>query len=393
MFDFLKTVKKTYAYFLIFCFIAIWISFSIMDRGNIDKAINELSALNSSDLTLNNKKIIDTLNTVYEKTVRTKISSLSEKLDRIRKKYDKYNYGISLNLYEIYTSPKYSINKDYKSKTLRELSNTLIKLNDEKIWFFFPEINDFDNILNVFFSSLEDDNNKYISFNQLTYNSNKRIYNFYLSIYHNYDWEKDLKTDEEKRILHIIADSIQCEHSWLNLLFEINQISEFVEKDDSHEFTVFPSLRSFWQNVQYATPSNALSGLKEDRLNTPVQQTITLFGIKIDLSPMKFLGQIILVLLFLYFYLHLSHFELRNPDKKTIDYFPWVAIYNGSIPNIITFFTIFILPSFSIVIIAIGFWTDDVFYNCISMIFSFVAIAIALYLGKLINNTLIRLRK
>ena len=152
------------------------------------------------------------------------------------------------------------------------------------------------------------------------------------------------------------------------------------------------NLHNFWENVKDVTPQDAIERLKEIRGNVPLQHTITVFGFATNLSPMKYFGQIIITLLFLYYYLHLSYIEKRKPNNETLDYFPWISIYKGKLPIYITWIITFILPTTSIVIIFCGFYTDNGFDNLKSLVISIITIVLVLWLGTLTNRILVKLR-
>ena len=393
MHEFLKTVKRAYTYYLIFCSLAIGISISIKDSGTINKAINELLSFNNFNLKLSNEIISDTLQSVREQSIKSKKSLISDKFHQIMEKYKDYNYGYSADFSQTYASPEYPFEEGYEKNTLSELAATLIKLNDKKIKFYLPEVNDFNKKLNSVLLSLTDQNKKYISYKNLQYDPDINLFNFHLSIFHDYDWDKDIKLDKEDKIIQIKAELIECNYSWLDLLVSIGQVNKFIEKLDNNNFVVYPFMRNYWQNVKDANPNNAFERLIEIRRNTPIKHTITLLGIEINLNPMKYIGQIIIVFLFLYYYLHLSYFTHRRPNKETLEYFPWIAIYNGNLPKIITFCFTFILPSASIIVITSGFWTDDKLSNLYSLLISIIALIIVTFLGILIHKLLGELRK
>ena len=100
----------------------------------------------------------------------------------------------------------------------------------------------------------------------------------------------------------------------------------------------------------------------EIRASIPSQHTITVFGFGINLGPMKYIGQIVVALLFLYYYLHLSYVEMKKPVKEVIAYFPWISLYKGKLPIRIT------------------------------LIISIITISSVIWMGVLTNKILVNLR-
>ncbi len=392
MYEYFKAVKRSHSYLLLSCFLSIAISLSITDTSNINKAINEVEAFQDFSTNQINTNPLNLLDIVLTQDDKNILKSVSNKFHHVINKYKNFNFGISSDYNIPGVNPVYRFNKEYNNKSLTEILLFIEILDDKEIVFLYPDLNDFEIELKSFLENLDQEKPKYIEFKIFNYNYQLKKIEFPASVFHNYDKEKDIKTNEKENKIYVKLKSKTLNYSWLDLLFKHNIMNEFVKKDSDDDYTIFPYLKLYWQNIKDVNPSSSIERLKEIRASIPSQYTITLFGFGIDLSPMKYIGQIVIVLLFLYYYLHLSYVEMKKPDKQTIEYFPWISIYKGKLPIYVTWFFTFILPSLSVTFIFLGFYSDNFSDNSYSLIISIIAIVFLIWMGVLTNKILINLR-
>ena len=143
---------------------------------------------------------------------------------------------------------------------------------------------------------------------------------------------------------------------------------------------------------QIESKPNVVDRLKEIRSTIPTQHTMTILGFSMNLGPMKYIGPVIITLLFLYYFLHLSYVEKKKPNIQIIEYFPWIAIYKGKLPVSISWFITFILPSLSVVFIFFGFYTQNFQNNLVSFFISIISISILIWMAIFTNKILTSLR-
>lgn len=391
IYEYFKVVKKSHSYFLLSCFLSIVISISITDSSNVNKAINEVDAFIKFSKH-QNESYLELVNSVLNEKDKIILKAISDSFYRINRNYKNFNYGWNSNYMYPGLFPSYMSNKHYNIQSFQQNLAFLESLGKDEIIFVYPEINDFEKKLNSFLENLEQDSPKYIYFKTLQYNYESNNLTIPMSVSYKYDREKDIKSETKEESLIVKIESRNLKNTWLDVLLKNNLINEFVKIENKGEYNIFPYLKLFWQNIKDIKPTNAIEGLMEIRSNIPPRHTISILGFGVDLSPMKYYGQIVIVLLFLHFYLHLSHVEKKRPNKDIIEYFPWISLYESKIAIKITWTITFILPSVSIVSIFLGFYTDNSSNNWSSLIISIITIGFVIWIGILINRILVKLR-
>lgn len=392
MFEYLKTVKRGQTYFLIFCFLSLGISISITDSSSINKAIYELEAFQKYNSNYNYGNSHSLFSTVYTQTTYDKLSLFSETFRKIIDKYKNFSFDQMNFFFNPGISPDYPRMFASRDKTLPQIIENIKSLDDNLIHFYFPKKSDFEKKLDSLLERFDSNSSKYISFNKREFNYQSLNVKLFCTVFQSYDKERDRRNDRIDREIIIDAESLKIKYSLLDLLYKNNLVNEFVVRQDDGNYKIFPNLLKFWQNVKDVNPANGIERLKELRANVPLQHSITVFGFAMNLGPMKYFGQIIISLLFLYYYLHLSYIEKRKPNKENLEYFPWISIYKGRLPIFITWTITFILPSFSIIAIFFGFYTDNKLDNIYSLAISIINIFVVIWLGILINRILVKLR-
>ena len=391
MYEYFQSVKRSYTYFLATCFLAIGISFSITDTSVINKAITELEAFHNFNF-YNEESVKELIKPYYTPKIKELSKSLSLKFRSLLDKYNSFNYGIGSTYNTPGFYPEYKLDQNYQKITINQFLSNFARLNDQNIVLLLPDEVDFEYKIDSLLKSINNENPKYIEFKNLDYDYLKQKVKFFISIF-SYDREKDIKSNEKEKIIVIKIKYDKIQYTWLDILYENHKVNEFVKLESNGEYKIFPNLQLTRENIKDVNYNDAILRLKELRANLPAQQTISIFGISINLGPMKYLGPFIITFLFLYFFLHLSNLAKRKPDSSIREYFPWIAIYKGKLEICITYFMIFILPTGSIIAILYGFLTDDSCSNLISMIISIITAFIVIWLGIVVNRILIHLRE
>ena len=391
MYEYLKTVKRSHSYLLFSCVIFIGIGLSIQDSSNINKAINEVTGYNtfSSSRFFYNPSLLDKILLDSDKEL---IKTYTPKFREIRKQYKNLGYGINASLFDPGVNPSYeSINSEYKS--LDEILTNIESLQKEDIFLLYPNIIDFDNKMNTFLEELNQGYPKYIDFQSTDYDIKNQNFIIRTLVYYKFDKKMGTKEEERDKVIKVDFNSKNLNNSWLDLLYKNGLVNEFVSKNSDEDYNIFEFSKLYWRSIKDVNPSNAIVRLKEIRATIPTQHSMTLFGFSIDLGPMKFIGPVIITLLFLNFYLHLSYLNKRKPNQEIIEYFPWISIYTDRISITVSWIIIFILPSLSVITIFLGFMAEDVWYNFISLGISLLAMAFVIWMAVLSNKVFTSIRK
>jgi len=111
----------------------------------------------------------------------------------------------------------------------------------------------------------------------------------------------------------------------------------------------FPELNSLTENLQSLKLSEVGKLLERDKKRAA--ESFEIFGAKIPSEIIGIWGVIILLCIQLYFTLHMRDFlEKVNKSKETVNY-PWIALYSGFLPKVITVISVSLLPLFVIGIV------------------------------------------
>lgn len=103
----------------------------------------------------------------------------------------------------------------------------------------------------------------------------------------------------------------------------------------------FPELSALTKNLDSLTIDQVSDLLKRDE--EQARQSFEIFGAKFPSEILGIWGIVILLSIQLYQWLHLRNFIYLNSSNEKID-FPWIALYRGFIPKVVTIFSACLLP-------------------------------------------------
>ncbi len=130
------------------------------------------------------------------------------------------------------------------------------------------------------------------------------------------------------------------------------------------EKILFPKLKELWAEVKDMSIDDALSDLEQKSKRRNQKPKASAFGFEIQGEWVSFGGPLIISILCLYLFIHISHLSaIPSSEFEDIIYYPWVGLYIQPLARIFTIVSIAILPSFSILIVCFTFWIVDSFVS------------------------------
>jgi len=156
----------------------------------------------------------------------------------------------------------------------------------------------------------------------------------------------------------------------------------------------FPELQELTENIQSTPIADLEKHFKN--LSETFGKQVAVVGVKLPLSTLNKWGQLILLGMQLYFFLHLQHFSRTTKGKdNTLLSFPWIGLYRGALAKFVLIMTGMVLPVWVIYLSSKGklipfdlhgelyVWQQDSVLGAVKLsIAAALAIGAAYYAGK-----------
>lgn len=151
--------------------------------------------------------------------------------------------------------------------------------------------------------------------------------------------------------------------------------------DSSNRETIFQSMRKLWPQLESKTPREAASFLQSMALSK--KNSVSFLGADVDPSIVILVGPAVLLSLLTFFYSHVAYFESGLKKRETTFDVFWAPLFPGTLPKIISFSSVILLPTGSIIMIWIRnstsfLWEEHVYYG-ISVMFILVSGLLSVY--------------
>ncbi|QMU28834.1 hypothetical protein [Adhaeribacter radiodurans] len=156
---------------------------------------------------------------------------------------------------------------------------------------------------------------------------------------------------------------------------KVKTIAEWIEERDTSKTIepfvqnsiVFPKLRQVWGDVMNKSPQEAYFVLQGKWEEKKANEELTVFELHFPQNLVLIGCPLVLFLFLLYYLSHLSivleNLRLEKVQKRRFSY-PWIGLYKGNINTILVLFSVWLLPSFSIIALFIRLkasWNLDLF--------------------------------
>jgi hypothetical protein len=132
---------------------------------------------------------------------------------------------------------------------------------------------------------------------------------------------------------------------------------------------VFPELDRITKNIKGLNISDIITVLHDQKEKE--REAFTIFGTKIPFREYARIGIPFILLIQLYFLIHLKYLNIISNRNSTIEV-PWIGLYNNCLPKIVTTLSAFLFPVFAVIIVG------QSLHSIVQFIFIVLSIVISL---------------
>lgn len=170
-----------------------------------------------------------------------------------------------------------------------------------------------------------------------------------------YYYSGEFRLGEDNRIMELIVP-VESRKFRLNGQSLINEKFGFSLRSGDFS-TTFRELDIATENIKELAISKVLEQLKAEKER--IGGGLEILGAKLPAIAVRNIGLTLLVVVLLYFLLHLNQFNTIRAPRYELGFFPWVALYPAKMALVATAMTLVALPAMTGIFLVFNFWGDD----------------------------------
>ncbi len=168
----------------------------------------------------------------------------------------------------------------------------------------------------------------------------------------------DIRLNDEKTvsIKTTYSSSQYPEYAFLPWFKQDFDTGPFIVMDGNRE-VLFPKLMPVWDLVKGLRPDQALQVLRQAHAARQADPRGSVLGVEFHGDWIIAVGSVLLVVFYSLLFAHVSHVgRLSREDPQVATRYPWVVLFPGVVPRILTVATVILLPFFAAAIATLTSW-------------------------------------